>query len=144
MKKIIVAAVLAGLLLVPQVYAQPAGGAGTPPDQATPGKGVMGQQGMMTGEEGQQMMPMCLSMMRGMMGHGMMMQDVLQAMKDMLVIQEKMIKGVKPAEKPALLEQLLRLQGKVDQMMSQSKQMMHGMPAGMPPEGAPATTPPHH
>lgn len=147
MKKLILAVVLVGVILIPQAYAQPQGDPGGP--QQGP---VMQQKGVMGGHQGMAMgegqMPMCRSMMRGMMDHGMMMNDVLQAMKEMLAIQEKIIKGVKPADKQALLEQLFRVQGRVDQMMSGAKQtMMHGMPGTMP-EGAPSkaapASAPHH
>jgi hypothetical protein len=112
-----------------------------------PKKCMAGQQGMMGDGKQMPMMPMCMSMMKGMAGHDMMMQGMLQGMRDVTVIQEKILKGVKPAEKAALMEDLLRLQGKIDLMLSNMKQMSHRMP-GPTPEVAPAKdTPapaPHH
>jgi len=144
MKKLMLAFVLFGIFLVPQVYAQPQGNAvGTQQEPMMQQKGMMERQGMKMGEgQKMQMMPMCMSMMKGMASHDMLMSGMLQAMKDIAAIQEKILKGVKPAEKRALLEDLLRLQGRVDQMMADIRQMtMHRMP-GAVPEGAPSKAAP--
>lgn len=76
-------------------------------------------QGMMM-HEGQEM-PM---MMKHMMGHGMMMQDMMRMMADIMKMQQKIVEGVKPAEKKAMLTELSGMTARMEKMMSEMKGMM--------------------
>jgi hypothetical protein len=119
------AIIVLAILFLTNVSAQAQTGGGMPGEQ----KGQAGQ-GMMV-EEGQQM-----PMMQHMMGHGMMMQDMMQVMKKMIEIQQKMIGGVKPAEKKELAKALSQMLAKMDEMMAGMKgmteqgMMMQGMMGG--------------
>ncbi len=106
-------------------------------------KGQMGH-GMMDGEGKMPMMQMCQQMMKQkmgegqqmpmmpmceqvMMGHSMMMQDMMQMMQDMMQMQKKMMKGVKHAEKKAMMTEMDKMHEKMDKMMSKRMGMMSGM-----------------
>lgn len=78
--------------------------------------------GMMKGEGHE--MPMCAPMMEHMKGHGMMMQDMMQMMTDVVQMQRKIVEGVKPAEKKALLNELSGMTARMEKMMSGMKGMM--------------------
>jgi hypothetical protein len=75
-------------------------------------------QGMMT--ETCQHMPM----MQHMMKNKMMMQEMMGIIKDTLKMQQKMLEGVKSAEKKEMAKDLSRMMDKVDLMMSETKNMM--------------------
>lgn len=89
--------------------------------------GMMGGQsgGMMMGE-GQQMpmMQMCMPMMKQMMGQGMMMQDMMQMMMDMMKMQERIMMGVKPAEKKQMMKDMARMREKMQKTMAMRMGMM--------------------
>lgn len=105
-------------------------------------RGIMGgQQGMMGG--GQQPMMDC-SMMQKMsgqgemqggqqmpmmqtMGQGMMAQDMMQMMMNMISMQEKMMMGVKASEKKKMMKDLKDMKEKMQKMMSMRSSMMGGM-----------------
>lgn len=92
-------------------------------------QGQMGQ-GMMTGE-GQQMPMMNCPMMQQMpmmqrMGQCMMMQDMMQMLMDTMNMQEKMMMGVKAAEKKKMMKDLTQMKEKMQKMMSMCKGMMMG------------------
>ena len=109
-------------------------------------QGQMGQ-GMMMGE-GQQMQMMCpkmqqmpgQGMMQGgqqmpmmqMMGQGMMMQDMMQMMMDMMNMQEKMMMGVKAADKKKMAKDITQMKEKMQKMMSMCKGMIMGGMMGQP------------
>ncbi len=94
--------------------------------------GMMGEQ---KGQAGPGTMP-CeqehMPMMKNMMGHGMMMQDMMQTMKKMIEVQQKIVEGVKPAEKKQLVKELSGMQEKMDKMMAD---MMGMMSQGMMMQG---------
>lgn len=70
-------------------------------------------------------------MMCGMMHHGMMMDDMIDVMTEMMKIQEKLVKGVSPSEKEAILKDMARLSGRLEQMKKTAAMpMMHNMPMG--------------
>ncbi len=101
--------------------------------QAQTGGGMTGEQ---KGQAGPGMMP-CeqehMPMMKHMMGHGMMMQDMMQTMKKMIEVQQKIVEGVKPAEKKELVKELSGMQEKMDKMIADMKGMMaQGMMGGAP------------
>ncbi len=91
---------------------------------AETGGGMMGEQ---KGQAGPGMMP-CkqehMPMMKQMMGHGMMMQDMMQMMADMMKMQQKIIQGVKPAEKKEMMKEMSQMMEKMDKMMAGMKGMM--------------------
>lgn len=116
MKKAIV---ILALLLFSSITAHAAGG-------------MMGEQ---KNQVGSGMMP-CeqdhMPMMKNMMGHGMMMQDMMQTMKKMIEVQRKIVEGVKPAEKNELEKELSGMQEQMDKMMADMKgMMMQGMMGSM-------------
>jgi hypothetical protein len=82
-------------------------------------------------------------MMGGMKEHRMMTRDSAEIMIGILSIQEKIISGVDPAGKEALLKEISLLKGRLEQMQSTCcMQMGTGMgqqPAveGMQPQGSP-------
>jgi hypothetical protein len=84
------------------------------------GQGVM---------QGAHQMPMM--QMSPMMGHGMMMNDMMQMMMDIMNMQEKIIAGVKPSEKKQMLDTLKDMKTKMQDKMSMGKCMMGGMMGGM-------------
>jgi hypothetical protein len=80
-------------------------------------------EGMMQG--GQQM-----PMMNQMMGHGMMMQDMMQMMMDIMNMQEQIINGVKASEKKVMLEKIKDMKAKMQNKMTMSHCMMGSMMGG--------------
>ena len=79
-------------------------------------EGRMGHGMMMGGEQ--------MPMMEHMKAHGMMMQDMMQMMTDIMKMQKRIVEGVKPAEKKALINELSGMMEKMDSMMSEMKGMM--------------------
>jgi hypothetical protein len=75
-------------------------------------------QGMMM--EPCQQMPM----MQHIMKNKMMMQEMMGMMKDTLKIQQKLLEGVKSAEKKEMEKELSQMMDKVDVMMSEMNNMM--------------------
>jgi hypothetical protein len=69
--------------------------------------------------EGQQM-----PMMEHMKAHGTMMRDMMGMMKKMIEVQQKIVEGVKPAQKKALVKELSGMQEKMDSIMAHMKDMM--------------------
>ena len=81
------------------------------------------------------MMDTCqhMPMMQHMMKNKMMMQEMMGVMKDTLKMQQKIVEGVKSAEKKEMVNELSRMMDKVDVMMSEMKEMMKpGMKWNMP------------
>jgi hypothetical protein len=105
------ATVVLALLLLSSIAAHAQTGGGMMGEQKGQDKGMTG--------EGQQM-----PMMKHMMGHGMMMQDMMQMMADMMKMQQKIIQGVKPAEKKEMMKELSQMMEKMDKMMADMKGMM--------------------
>jgi len=64
-----------------------------------------------------------MSMANHMMGHCMMMQDMMNMMSGMMDMQEKMLKGVSDAEKEKLLKDIAAMREKMHKMMSMHKDM---------------------
>jgi len=88
--------------------------------------------GMMHGHEGQAGHMMMggeqMPMMEHMKAHGMMMQDMMLMMTDIMKMQKRIVEGVKPAEKKKMLNELSGMMGRMDKMMADMKGMMsHGM-----------------
>lgn len=71
-----------------------------------------------TGMMGDSMMQMCMPMMKQMMGQGMMTTDMMRMMMDMMKMQKKMMAGMSPAEKKAMMTEMDKMMGKVEMMMS--------------------------
>jgi hypothetical protein len=63
-------------------------------------------------------------MMQKMPGQGMMMQNMMQMMMDMMGMQEKMMMGAKPAEKKKMMKDMAQMKEKMQKMMSMCKGMM--------------------
>lgn len=113
----------------PQASQQPSQG----DQQMQTGCRMMGGSGMggggMTGGK------MCGMMGGGKMGcmmnHGAMTRDVLDVVTEILKMQQKVVEGVKPSDKDALLKEIARLLAKVEQMQKTAHSMpmmMHNMP----------------
>jgi hypothetical protein len=88
------------------------------------------------GQQMQGMMQMCPRMGQ-MLGHGMMVRDVMQMMMDMIKMQQKMIRGLSPVEKKEMIKDADKMLERMEKMMSEMRGMvMHGMigqPAQVPP-----------
>jgi hypothetical protein len=95
------------------------------------------EQGMMM-EEGQQMPEQGMMksgrmpIMQRMMSSRMMKQDMLQMMMNMMDIQEKMLTGVKPAEKKKMMQDIKQMKDKMQNMMSMEKKKTSGMMRPVP------------
>lgn len=106
-------AVLMVMVFAAGAYAEMKEQTGRQPQDQPPGQQMpmdcpmMGGQGMMGGGTKQGMMG------GGMMGHHMMMHDTAELMTGILSIQEKIVSGVGPSEKEALLKEIARLKSKV-------------------------------
>lgn len=88
-------------------------------------KGMTAQQGMKMDEDVmKQRMEKCQPMMKQMMSHGMMKQDMMQMMMDMLTMQEKILKGPKAAEKKQMMKDIEQMKEKMHKMMSKPMDMM--------------------
>jgi hypothetical protein len=112
-----------------------------------PGQGMQHApgQGMQHGSgQAMQMMPMCMHMMQQMHGHTMAAQETMQMMKDIVTMQERIVRGIKPGEKTSLLRDLTILREKIDrrvsEMVSTSAGGM-GMPCASASDHTPAATP---
>ena len=77
-------------------------------------KGEMKQGGMSTDD----------SVMKQMMGQGMMMRDMMDMMMDMMKMQKKMMQGMKPAEKKEMMMDMDKMMARMDKMMSDMRLMM--------------------
>ncbi len=122
MKRIVIA-LLVLLISGISAYAQPHGmmGGGMMGEQ----KGEMKPPCMMMDEKQQMpMMQMCMPMMKQMMGHGMMMNDMMQMMMNMMDMQEKMMKGMKADEKRQMMKDMSQMKEKMRKMMSMRMGMM--------------------
>jgi hypothetical protein len=64
-----------------------------------------------------QMMEKCQPMMKQMMSDGMMKQEMMQMMMDMMSMQEKMMKGPKASEKKQMMKDMAQMKGKMQKMM---------------------------
>jgi len=99
--------------------------------QAQMDSGMKGEQkeqdspGMKMDEEMmKQMMEKCRPMMKQRMGDGMMKQEMMQMMMEMMNMQEKMIKGPKAAEKKQMMKDMAQMKEKMQKMMSMHMGMM--------------------
>jgi hypothetical protein len=108
-------------------------------------QGQMGQ-GMMMGQ-GHQMPMNCpkmqqmqghemtmgghkMPMMNQMMGHGMMMQDMMQMMMDIINMQEQIVNGVKASDKKVMLDKVKDMKAKMQNKMTMCHCMMGSMMGG--------------
>src|SRR5664279_5251986 len=84
-------------------------------------KGEMKQQNMKM-DEGmmKQMMEKCQPMMKQMMADK---KDMMQMMMDMIIMQEKIIKGPKAAEKKQMMKDMAQMKEKMQKMMSMPMDM---------------------
>jgi hypothetical protein len=71
-----------------------------------------------------QMMEKCQPMMKQMMSDGMMKQEMMQMMMDMMSMQEKMMKGPKASEKKQMMKDMAKMKEKMQKMMSMPMGMM--------------------
>jgi len=96
-------------------------------------KPMMGQmmcQEMMKGKD----MPM-MGQMMGMMGQGMMMQNMMKTTQDIARIQDRIIAGMTEEEKKTARQELKALMERMDKMMMEMPgMMMKGMMGGQQPE----------
>lgn len=128
-------AIVFAVLFVFSVSAYAQMGEGMKPEQ----KGPMGQ-GMMGGEGKMPMMPMCQEMMKQQMGEGQQMpmmpmceqmmkerKAMIQMMMEMMQMQKKMMKGVKPAEKKEMMMEMDKMHETMGKMMSKRIGMMSGI-----------------
>jgi hypothetical protein len=64
-----------------------------------------------------------MSMMKQMMGDGMMKKEMMQMMMGMMNMQEKMMKGPKAAEKKQMMKDMAQMKEKMQKMMSMPMDM---------------------
>lgn len=106
---------------------------------AKPAEGRGGMGGMMKGGQHGEMRCMGMGMMRQMMAGEMTLQETLKVMREMVTIQERLVQGVKPAEKKQLLEEMAAAKKKIDALTEELTKRMKGM--DHKPAAAPAGTP---
>ena len=90
-----------------------------------PQQGEQMPPGMMKAMPEMPMMP-CMAMMRQTMGQDMLIYEMMQTMKDMIAIQERLMEGAAVRERRRLVEDLSRMKDKVDRMMSELSGRMKG------------------
>jgi len=73
------------------------------------------------------MMQNCPMMANQMMGRGMMMQEMMHMMKDMMRIQERMMMGATDEDKKMIRQELNRMTERMNKMMTDMQGMMKGM-----------------
>jgi len=78
--------------------------------------------------KGGQQMPMM--QMGTMMGHGMMMQEMMQTIMDIMNMQEQIINGVKASDKKMMLEKIKDIKAKIQNKMTMCNCMMGSMMGG--------------
>ena len=130
MKRFIMMMVILLALTTAHAFAQ------EPP--AKPAEGMM-KGGMMKGGQQGEMRCMGMAMMRQMMAGEMALQETLKIMREMVTIEERLVQGVKPAEKKQLLDELAAAKKKIDALTEELTKRMKGM--DHKPAAAPAGTP---
>jgi hypothetical protein len=98
--------------------------------------------GMMKGD----MMQMCEPMMKHMMGQAIMTRDMLQLVKEVIQVEQKIVKGLNARERKQALADLDEKLKRIDRMMDDMRKgMMQGPPPATAPQaGAPQQAVPGH
>lgn len=97
--------------------------------------------GMMKAMPEMPMMP-CMAMMKQAMGHDMMIYEMMQTMKDIIAIQERLMEGAIGRDRKRMLDELSHMKERVDRMMTELAGRMKGtmtMPAA--PQATPEQLP---
>lgn len=123
MKKILIVALLSALLCS-GAFAQDTPCPNVPAGPKTPGQQVQ------TGG----MMQMCAPMMKHMMGQAVMTRDLMQLLKEVIQVEQKIVKGVSARERKPLLADLDEKLKRIDKIMDD---MRKGIMQGPPPASAP-------
>lgn len=114
-------------------------------------KKTLGGQPMPHGQAGgmmikDDMMQMCAPMMKQMMGQAIMTRDLMQLMKEVIQVEQKIVKGLNAGERKQMLADLDEKLTRIDKMMDDMRRgMIQGpTPATVPPAGAPQQAVPGH
>lgn len=92
----------------------------------SPQQGAPMSPGMTKEMSGMPMMP-CMAMMKQSMGQDMVLYEMMQMMKEIITIQERLMEGATGRERKRVLSELSRLEVKVDKMMTDLSDKMKGM-----------------
>ncbi len=93
------------------------------------------------------MMQMCAPMMTQMVGQAIMTRDIMQLMKEVIQVEQKIVKGLNARERKQVLANLDEKLKRIDQMMSDMRTgMMKTSPCPVPApgQGVPQQNPPGH
>lgn len=128
MRKILIGALLL-VLSSSTLFAQDTPCANVPAGRHAPGQpGGM----MMNGD----MMQMCEPMMRRMMEQAIITRDMMQLVKEVVQIEQRIVKGLNAAEREQVLAELDQKLKRIDQMMSEMRAvMMKAQPSPAPAPG---------
>jgi len=102
---------------------------GRQPDQMSPQQTPAGGM-MMKGD----MMQMCAPMMKHMMGQTIVTRDIMQLMKEIIQVEQKIVRGLNAKERKQVLAELDQKLEKLDRMMDD---MRSGMMQGQQPSASP-------
>ncbi len=145
MKKILWGTLLM-VFLCSGVFAQ-----GTPCANMSAGQQIPGQESQQGAAGGMMMkgdmMQMCAPMMKQMMGQAIMTRDMMQLMKEVIQVEQKIIKGLSARESKEVLADLDQKLQRLDRMMDDMRTgMMQGPPLPASPQGpgAPQQAPSGH
>ncbi len=146
MKKVLLGTLIL-VLSCSGVFAQDTPCANMPAGGQAPGQMPVqqGQAGgtMMKGD----MMQMCAPMMKQMMGQAIMTRDIMQLMKEVIQVEQKIVKGLNARERKQVLADLDEKLKRIDQMMSDMRTGMMKVPpcpVPAPGQGVPQQNPPGH
>lgn len=118
------------LMICPCVFAQDIPCAAMPAGGQEPGQipAQQGQAGMMMKGD---MMQMCAPMMKQMMGQAIITSEMMQLMKEVIQVEQKMVKGLSAKERKQVLADLDEKLKRLDRMMDDMRRgMMQVSPPG--------------
>jgi hypothetical protein len=85
-------------------------------------------------------------MMKQMMGQVIITRDLMQLLKEVILVEQKIVQGLNAKERKQVLADLDQKLKRIDRMMDDMRTgIMQGPPPALPPQGgAPRQTPPGH
>ena len=100
----------------------------------SPRQGAPMSPGMVKEMPGMPKMP-CMDMMRQSVGQDMVLYEMMQMLKDITELQERLLEGAAGRERTKALSELSRIRGRLDKMMTDLSDKMKGL---MPTPATPA------
>lgn len=135
-RTVVVCGIVFCMMLFSNAFAQQAPASPVPSGQpAGPGMGMGMGMGMGKGMDMGNMQMMCMPMMQQMVGHALLADDIMQMMKEILEIEQKIVQGVTAQEKKALVSEIQKKIARVDQMKMQLRNMFMRPAAAVPSSG---------